>query len=239
LKKASRSAARCADRVRRQVLRRAARAASEKTARLGGGGRSYTAGRVIIRFNDGVAAADRRAAARLASPSAELDPQPSYSDFDVVRIDPSEDAELVAEALRGQPNVQYAQAAYRVHPTFVPNDPQYRELQWNLPLLNLERAWDIQPAAGSTTTVAVLDTGVAYRDLTITVNIPAFINDGVRYPALGRQVIPYAAAPQLVGAGHADRIVSALRHGLERPQPAARFRRPRHPCQRHRRPADQ
>ena len=190
-----------------QVLRRAARAASEKTARLGGGGRSYTAGRVIIRFNDGVAAADRRAAARLASPSAELDPQPSYSDFDVVRIDPSEDAELVAEALRGQPNVQYAQAAYRVHPTFVPNDPQYRELQWNLPLLNLERAWDIQPAAGSTTTVAVLDTGVAYRDLTITVNIPAFINDGVRYPALGRQVIPYAAAPQLVGAGHADRIV--------------------------------
>src|SRR6185436_8556216 len=78
-----------------EVLRRAARAASEKTARLGGGGRSYTAGRVIIRFNDGVAAADRRAAARLASPSAELDPQPSYSDFDVVRIDPSEDAELV------------------------------------------------------------------------------------------------------------------------------------------------
>src|SRR5258705_13366362 len=47
-------------------LRRAARAASEETARLGGGGRSYTAGRVIIRFNDGVAPGDRRAAARLA-----------------------------------------------------------------------------------------------------------------------------------------------------------------------------
>jgi serine protease len=191
-----------------QELRRAARAAADPMTRLGGGGRSYTAGRVIIRFNDGVAPDARRAAARLASPSAEIDLRPSYADFDLVRIDPSEDAELVAEALREQPNVQYAQAAYRVHPTFVPNDPFYKELQWNLPLVNLERAWDIQPAAGSATTVAVLDTGLAYRDLTITVNIPAFTNEGVRYPPLGRSVIPYGAAPQLVGAGHADRIVA-------------------------------
>src|SRR6185295_798391 len=121
-----------------QELQRAARAAAEPMARIGGGGRSYTAGRVLIRFNDSVAPAARRAAARQASPSAELDLQPSYADFDVVRIDPSEDAELVAEALRERPDVQYAQAAYRVHPTFVPNDPFYRELQWNLPLVNLE-----------------------------------------------------------------------------------------------------
>jgi serine protease len=191
-----------------QELRRAARAAAEPMTRLGDGGRSYTAGRIIIKFNDDVAPEDRRRAARLASPSAEVDLRPSYADFDVVLIDPSEDAEEVAAALRDRRDVQYAQAAYRVHPTFVPNDPRYKELQWNLPLVNLERAWDIQPAAGSTTTVAVLDTGVAYRDVTITVNIPAFTNENVRYPPLGRSVVPYAAAPQLVGAGNTGRIVA-------------------------------
>jgi serine protease len=191
-----------------QELRRAARAAAEPMTRLGDGGRSYTAGRIIIKFNDDVAPEDRRRAARLASPSAEVDLKPSYADFDVVLIDPSEDAEEVAAALRDRRDVQYAQAAYRVHPTFVPNDPRYKELQWNLPLVNLERAWDIQPAAGSTTTVAVLDTGVAYRDVTITVNIPAFTNENVRYPPLGRSVVPYAAAPQLVGAGNTGRIVA-------------------------------
>jgi serine protease len=191
-----------------QELRRAARAAAEPMTRLGDGGRSYTAGRIIIRFNDDVAPEDRRRAARLASPSAEVDRRPSYADFDVVLIDPAEDAEEVAAALRDRRDVQYAQAAYRVHPTFVPNDEFYKQLQWNLPLVNLERAWDIQPAAGSTTTVAVLDTGVAYRDATITVNIPAFTNENVRYPPLGRSVVPYAAAPQLVGAGNTGRIVA-------------------------------
>ena len=37
-------------------------------------------------------------------------------------------------------------------------------MQWNLPMLNLERAWDIQPQAGSAITVAVLDSGMAYRN---------------------------------------------------------------------------
>src|SRR5436189_185233 len=83
------------------------------------------------------------------------------------------------------------QAAYRIHPMFVPNDPQYATLQWNLPLINMERAWDIQPQAGSSITVAVVDTGIAYRNATLSVNIPAFRNEGILYPALGPQIIPY------------------------------------------------
>ncbi len=50
---------------------------------------------------------------------------------------------------------------------FVPNDPLYRVQQWNLPLIDMERAWDIQPAAGSSITVAVVDTGLAYQNATI------------------------------------------------------------------------
>ena len=57
---------------------------------------------------------------------------------------------------------------------FVPNDPLYASLQWNLPMINLERAWDIQPQAGSSITVAVLDTGMAYQNATFTANLPAF-----------------------------------------------------------------
>jgi serine protease len=126
-----------------------------------------------------------------------------------VRLNADADPELVARALSQRPEVEYAQAPHRFHTTFVPNDPLYSTMQWNLPMLNLERAWDIQPQAGSTITVAVLDTGVAYQNLTITATIPAFRDEfGTRYPPLGRVTIPYAAAPQLVSGAGASRIVA-------------------------------
>src|SRR2546430_10944130 len=97
---------------------------------------------------------------------------------------------------------------------FVPNDPLYKSSlsftpgQWNLPLLDLEPAWDIQPAAGSAITVAVLDSGLAYLDTTLRVSLPAFRDEfGVRYPALGPQTIPYSAARQVVAEDHPARIL--------------------------------
>ena len=96
--------------------------------------------------------------------------------------------------------MEYAQPSHRVHTQLVPNDPLYTELQWNLPLIDLERAWDIQPQAGSSIIVAVIDTGVAYTNATSPRRCPRSPIDGVRYPALGRVTIPYAAAPQLGAA---------------------------------------
>jgi serine protease len=73
----------------------------------------------------------------------------------------------------------------------------------------MEKAWDIQPQAGSAIIVAVLDTGVAYKNATLDVTLKSFTDDdGVRYPALGRQLIPYSAAPQLVASGQSSRIVA-------------------------------
>jgi serine protease len=165
--------------------------------------------RVIVRFRDEAAPSERRAAVRVASESGTMAERPSYADFDIVQIDPSEDVEAVAAVLRRRPEVQFAQPAYRKHSTLVPNDPLYASLQWNLPMINLEKAWDIQPLAGSSVIVAVIDTGMAYANATITANIPAFRDDlGNRYPALGVVTIPYSSAPQLVGAGNAGRIVS-------------------------------
>jgi serine protease len=161
-------------------------------------GARYVAGRVIVKFRDGMSTQSRVRAMSTVSQTASVSERPSYANFDVVSIDPGEDAEAVAAALRQRPDVEYAQAAYRVRPQFVPNDPLYKQLQWNLPLIDLERAWDIQPAAGSTITVAVLDTGVSYTNTTMTVHAFEFRDDsGVPYPALGDLTLDFVAAPEL------------------------------------------
>ena len=161
-------------------------------------GLRYAAGKVIVRFRNSASAASRLSALRTASSTASISLRPDYADFDVVTIDPSEDAEAAAKAFRTRPDVEYAQADYRVYAQFVPNDPLYSRYQWNLPMINLEPAWDIQPQAGSMITIAVVDTGVAYQNATIVATAYAFRDDrGVVYPALGRLTLPYSAAAQL------------------------------------------
>src|SRR4051812_21647214 len=177
--------------------------------RVSSTGTHYRAGRVVVRFRDASAMNERRSAVRAASGTGEIIERPSYADFDIVRIDPNEDAEEAAAALRQHPDVLYAQVAHRVHSLLVPNDPLYTSQQWNLPLINVEKAWDIQPQAGSAITVAVIDSGVAYQNATITATLPAFRDaNGVQYPALGRVTIPYSAATQLVSGSGAGRIVA-------------------------------
>ena len=167
------------------------------------GGMRYAPGRVIVRFRDGMSSESRIASLRVSSSrTAAISIRPASADFDIVTISPNEDPETVAASFRGQAGVEYAQAAYLNHAMLVPNDPLYKTLQWNLPLIDLERAWDIQPQAGANITVAVLDTGVAYTNATLNVNLRGFKDDqGNKYPALGDVTIPYSAAPQLVTAG--------------------------------------
>ncbi len=161
---------------------------------------------------------DRRAAVRAASDTGEIAARPSYADFDIVRIDPSEDAEEAASVLRQRPEVQYAQVAHRVHAMFVPNDPLYLSQQWNLPMINIEKAWDIQPQAGSAITVAVLDTGMAYQNATLTATLPAFTRRqrpaAIRRSARSRSRIP-------------PRRSWSAPTGAEPDRRAARFRRTR------------
>jgi serine protease len=188
--------------------RRTAVRALLRTDGVSASGVRYARGRVIVKFRDDAPAAARQTAIATASGTAAMMARPSYSNFDVLRIDANEDAETTARALAERPEVEYAQPAYRIHTMFVPNDPRYKSTpsftpgQWNLPLIGMESAWDIQPQAGSAITVAVLDTGMAYTTATLTPTIPAFVDDaGVRYPALGRVTIPYSSATQLVSSG--------------------------------------
>ena len=174
----------------------------------GASGMPYARGRVIVKFRDNASDAARNDAIASTADGAQIAERPSYANFDVVTFSPDEDAEAAAQRLSGRAEVEYAQPAYRVKPLFVPNDPYYKSSpsftpgQWNLPLIGLESAWDIQPQAGSSIVVAVLDTGLAYESATITANIRAFRDDnGVLYPALGNVTIPYSAASQIVTPG--------------------------------------
>ena len=166
----------------------------------------YLRGSIIVKFRPGTGPTAQQA--MLARAGASKMDAPAYADFDIVTIDDSADPEVTAAAFARQPDVEYAQARYRMHPMFVPNDPLYSQ-QWNYPAIDMERAWDLNPGATSSIVVAVIDSGVAYRNAVLRRNVPAWrASNGVTvfsFPALGIIDIPFAAAPDLAGA---DRFVA-------------------------------
>ena len=110
-----------------------------------------------------------------------------------LRIAEDADAEAIAHRLSARDDVVYAQAAYRVHTRLRPNDPRY-SAQWNLPAIDMERAWDINPGGSSSTIVAVLDTGVAFRSGVFRYNARSLPHrERPTFPALGPLDITFAA----------------------------------------------
>src|SRR5689334_758328 len=82
------------------------------------GGR-FLAGSIIVKFRPGTSPDAQRA--MLAQVDGSSTPPLSYANFDIVSIAGSADPEAAAERLEAQPDVEYAQARYRVYPTFRPN----------------------------------------------------------------------------------------------------------------------
>ena len=76
--------------------------------------------------------------------------------FAVVQVPEGTVAAKIALLMK-DPSVERATPNYVMHLYFTPNDPYYN-VQWNLPLINIESAWDISTGAG--VTVAVVDTGI-------------------------------------------------------------------------------
>jgi serine protease len=187
---------------------RPATTAVETIVRGAAGDVSYLRGSVIVKFRAGTTAAAQQAMLTAIDGRATADL--SYADFDIVSLRQDADPEAIARRLQSQPDVEYAQPRYRVRPAFVPNDPLYRE-QWHYPALDMERAWDINPGATSTVTVAVLDSGLAYRSIVLRFQtFPTLIQltedtPPVLFPSLGTIDVPFAPAPDL---GAADRFVS-------------------------------
>ncbi|HYS25925.1 MAG TPA: S8 family serine peptidase [Vicinamibacterales bacterium] len=169
-------------------------------------GMPYLRGSIAVKFRAGTAPAAQRIMIDRVGASA-MD-APSFADFNIVTIDDTTDPEAAAAMLARQPDVEYAQARYIMHPMFVPNDPLYVQ-QWNFPAIDMERAWDLNPGATSSIVVAVIDSGVAYRSEVLRFNAGTW-RGGVgatffTFPALGPIDVPFAAAPDLGGA---DRFVA-------------------------------
>jgi serine protease len=156
-----------------------ARADAERFTKDGVTRLPYTAGSVIVKYKD--------------------DPD----DFDVVAIPPNTNPEAMAAAMRTLPDVEFAQPRYRNYAMARPNDTLYSN-QWNFPAIDMERAWDIQPGASSDIIVAVLDSGMAFRSVTVRyVSRFSFrvTPNGPLYPALGPVDVPFSAAPELGTTG--------------------------------------
>ncbi len=159
----------------------------------------FVRGSLLVKFRDGVSVSAANAA--LSDTGASPGTRLSHADFEVVGIPIAADPEAVAAALRARPDVAWAQPRYRLHAMFTPNDPLYR-FQWNFPALDMERAWAINPGASSDIIVAVLDGGVAFRDITLRFDsvVPVrLFPGGPFFPALGVVDVPFAAAPELGG----------------------------------------
>jgi serine protease len=181
---------------------RPARSSHDTVVRGGAGDAPYLRGSVIVKFRPGTTPGAQQA--MLASVDGAATADLSYTDFDIVSLNREADPEAVARRLQAQPDVEYAQARYRVRPLFRPNDPLYPQ-QWNYPALDMERAWDINPGATSTVTVAVLDSGLAYRSLMLRFETSDVRIDGRIFPSLGAIDVPFAPALDLGGS---DRFVS-------------------------------
>jgi serine protease len=181
---------------------RRVRKASDLPARRAGDGERFVRGSVIVKFRSGTSAATEAAIRTLVRGHATA--PLSYASFQVMALDQDADPEAVAQRLAAQPDVEYAQARYRVRPLFTPNDPLY-SLQWNFPALDMERAWEINRGASPEIVVAVLDTGIAYRNISFDQPTIAQTIDNVFFPALGTVHLTFAAAPEL---GSLDRFVA-------------------------------
>ena len=136
----------------------------------------HVPGELIVRYREGIGPADREAALRAAGARAVESVAP-----DTARVEATGgDAAATAKRLEADPRVQHAVANYVASAAaFTPNDPGrggpggWAALQWNFTGLygiGVQTAWDHSIAAGNPgaggVTVAVLDTGVAYRTST-------------------------------------------------------------------------
>lgn len=120
--------------------------------------RSYVPGEAIVKFRPGFGARAQTLALRSLRGGGRMSSTP-MGGLHLVRAPGEPNAELMAQMLARQPEVEWAEPNYllRLHST--PNDSAYSR-QWNLDLINMPSAWDINPGGSSAVTVAVLDSGL-------------------------------------------------------------------------------
>jgi serine protease len=148
-------------------------------------GLDYLPGEVIVKFRDGVTGGgQQRALASLRSRPG-VESLRWIGDVAVLSDATQPNSRILAETLAEQPEVEYAEPHYftstgprlasvaapvarSLDPALTPTDPSYGLRQWNLPAIDLPRAWDINPGGASDVTIAVVDSGLTVGSFTLT-----------------------------------------------------------------------
>lgn len=156
------------------------RASLDRAARLvdaSNRGLDYVPGEVIVRFRSLTTPTARQRALGALRGRPDVRDLEWHGPVAIVRDLTQPDAHVLADQLSRQPEVLYAEPNYIVRlpameralrtepaaeipPSGAPNDEDYTTYQWNLALLNMPGAWDIQPGGTPDVVVAVLDTGI-------------------------------------------------------------------------------
>jgi serine protease len=149
----------------------------------------YVPGEVLVKFRNGTTAATQdRAMSIIRGP---VDPAETkwIGNVLLARTTAESDAEAAAAALRRQPEVEWAQPNYfrRLHAT--PNDPSFAR-QWNFQMIDMSRAWDINPGANANVVVAIIDTGTT----TQSASYPFPLWTGNSFETV---VVPFAVTPDI------------------------------------------
>ena len=157
----------------------------------------YVPGQVVVGYDSGsTAKVARNLTTRMGV--REAAPAPSSGE-QVVTVPRGVTVQQEASKLRDQPGVAYAVPNYiaRAAGSWIPNDPGptghstggWQKVQWNLlgtAGVNAPEAWANlrarQRAGGKGVTVAILDTGVAYRNWTTFRKAPDFTNTKFVHP---------------------------------------------------------
>jgi hypothetical protein len=163
--------------------------------------KAYLPDSLIVKFRPGTSLTAQRTMLALVDGTSST--SVPNADFEIVTTQPGVDPEQAAARLAAQPDVEYAQARYRIRPQFVPND--------SVVFASMELSGDRhgarvghQPGATSSIVVAVLDTGIAYRGGTVRYSTTNPLAQLV-FPGVSAIDVLFAAAPDL---GPTTRFVS-------------------------------
>jgi serine protease len=137
----------------------------------------YVPGEAIVRFRTRASRWGQQRALSALPGSPSVDGLRWIGDAALVSDPLQPDAVAMARLLAAQPDVEFAEpnyvryvpggsagrwAALRTggEPAGVPNDSSYADLQWNLSMIGIPAAWDINPGGSQSLVVAVVDTGM-------------------------------------------------------------------------------
>jgi serine protease len=154
--------------------------------------RSYIAGEVLVKFRSGTGTAAQNRALSIVRGAVDATETTWTGDVMRARTPQEPDAEAAAAALSRQPEVEWAQPNYLRNLHAIPNDPSYSR-QWNFQIIDMPRAWDINPGAASDVVVAVLDTGVT----TVSANFPMTLWTETSFEEVN---IPVAISPDIAAS---------------------------------------